>query len=126
MEFTCKRSKGRTMSRYEELENRTVKFVQDVLAFCQLLPSDPAINEIKRQLMRAAGSVAANYHEANEGISRKDFLLHVRIARKEAKESRMWLRVVPAFDHTKVEQARLIQEASELLFIFTAIIKKSE
>lgn len=114
------------MSRYEELENRTVKFVQDVLAFCQSLPSDPALNEIKRQLMRAAGSVAANYHEANEGISRKDFLLHIRIARKEAKESRMWLRVVPARDHINAEQARLIQEASELLFIFTAIIKKCE
>lgn len=114
------------MSRYEDLENRTVKFAQDALVFCQSLRSDPALNEIKRQLMRSAGSVAANYHEANEGISRKDFLLHLRIARKEAKESRMWLRVLSASDHSIEERTRLIQEASELLFIFTAIIKKSE
>lgn len=114
------------MNRYEDLENRTLRFAKDILALCQQLPSDPAVNEIKRQLMRAAGSVAANYHEANEGISRKDFLLHVRIARKEAKESRMWLQVISASDLLTKERTRLVQEASELLFIFTAIIKKSE
>jgi four helix bundle protein len=114
------------MNRHEDLEDRTLRFAKDILALCQRLPTEIALNEVKKQLMKAGGSVAANYHEANEAVSRKDFLLHVRIARKEAKEARMWLQVVPEYERTMEEQRRLIQEASELLFIFTAIIKKSE
>lgn len=114
------------MNRFENLEQRTMKFAKDVLALCQALPQDIALNEVKRQLMKAAGSVGANYHEANEAVSRKDFLLHVRIARKESKESRMWLGVVPEHQHTKDEQLRLADEAMQLVRIFTSIIKKSE
>ncbi|WP_372845383.1 four helix bundle protein [Pontiella sp.] len=75
-------------------------------------------------MVRSSGSVAANYIEANEALSKKDFLMRVKICRKEAKESKLWLRLIKA-DDLEDDRAKLEQEAHEPTCIFGAIITKS-
>jgi len=75
-----------------DLEDRTFDFAKDVRVFCKEIPKTLANHEDIKQLVRASGSVGANYIEANESLSKKDFLMRVKICRKEAKESRYWLR----------------------------------
>ena len=86
-----------------------------------------AAREDGSQLLRASGSVGANYIEANESLSKKDFLMRIKICRKEAKESGYWLRLIdvgrdPAL---ALEVENLIQESTELTSIFGAILHKS-
>jgi four helix bundle protein len=90
-----------------------------------LLPRTICNVEDVRQLARSSGSVGANYIEANEAISKKDFAHRLRIARKESKESRHWLRLIDTNDRSQAESEReaLIQEATELVRIFSAILK---
>ena len=79
-----------------------------------------------KQLVRSSGSVGANYIEANESISKKDFNLRIKISRKEAKESRYWLQLVYLkTEEQEEERVELIQEAKELMLIFSAIMRKS-
>lgn len=110
-----------------DLEERTFLFAQTVRAFVKLLPNTMANQEDGRQLIRASGSVGANYIEANESLSKKDLLLRLRIARKETKESRYWLRLLDVADGGQLAEVRadLIAEATELLAILSAIIKKA-
>ena len=70
--------------------------------------------------------VGANYIEANEALSKKDFVLRIKICRKEAKESRYWLRLLEAAGALDAERKALVQEAQELMNIFGAIVRKSE
>jgi four helix bundle protein len=95
--------------------------------FTKQIPKTLA-NEDFKQLVRSSGSVGANYIEANEFISKKDFLMRIKICRKEAKESRYWLRLVDTADDAAREKYRndLIREATELTSIFGAILRKSE
>ena len=74
----------------------------------------------------ASGSVGANYIEANEAIGKKDFVMKAKICRREAKESRYWLRLIDIDEKLEVAQARLLNEADELMKIFGAIVRKSE
>jgi four helix bundle protein len=78
--------------------------------------------------VRASGSVGAKYIEANEALSPKDFLLRIKICRKEAKESRMFLRLLHLAGDPALESAReaLVQEATELTNIFGAIVRRRE
>ena len=110
-----------------DLEERTLRFAKDVRQFVKMLPRSIAAIEDCKQLVRASGSVGANYLEANESLSRKDFLMRIRIARKEAKESRYWLHLIDAASAVS-EQSRLLllQEAKELMLILSAIMRKSE
>ncbi len=80
--------------------------------------------EIGKQLIRASGSVGANYIEAEESLSKKDFAMRIKISRKEAKESKYWLNLSePKEDQTR-EKEELIQEATELTKIFGSIAEK--
>jgi len=80
-----------------------------------------------RQLVRASGSVAANWIEADEALSKKNFLMRVKICRKEAKESRLFLRLLDAglTKNVTISRDGLANEARELTLIFSAIISKS-
>ena len=93
-----------------------------------MLPITIANNEDSKQLVRASGSVGANYREANEALSKKDFLMRVKICRKEAKESRYWLQLVDVGqdENVEVERQSLQNEATELTCIFGSIVTKSE
>ncbi len=113
------------MSKTYDLEERTYLFAKEVRAFVRKVVKDiPNIEDCK-QLVRSSGSVAANYIEANEALSKKDFRMRAKICRKEAKESKLWLRLILDERHD-TERARLEQEAHELTCIFGAIITKSE
>ena len=112
------------MSRPYDLEERTFEFAKAVRAFVRRVTKDiPNIEDCK-QVVRSSGSVAANYIEANESLSKKDFLMRAKICRKEAKESRLWLRLILA-EGIEEERIRLEQEAKELTHIFGAIVTKS-
>lgn len=109
-----------------DLEDRTYRFARDVREFVKQLPQTILNAEDVRQLVRSSGSVGANYIESQEALSRKDFRMRVRIARKEAKESPYWLRLLNCGPEESIRRMcdRLTQEASELVNILSAIINK--
>jgi four helix bundle protein len=77
-----------------DLEDRTLNFAKHTIEFINKLPKILTNVEISKQLVRSAGSVGANYTEANESLSKKDFIMRIKICRKEAKESCYWLKLV--------------------------------
>lgn len=108
-----------------DLEQRTFLFAQSVRAFVKSLPRTLANAEDVRQLVRASGSVAANWIEADEALSKKDFLVRAKICRKEAKESRLFLRLIEVGTSNTSSRDALAMEAYELTLIFSTIISKS-
>lgn len=119
---------GEKQKNYYDLEERTFLFASDVRAFTKRLPWMLENVEDIKQLIRASGSVAANYIEANEALSRKDFTYRIKISRKESKESRLFLRLVDTGKDNELEEERktLANEALELVKIFNSIAEKSE
>jgi four helix bundle protein len=111
-----------------DLEERTFTFAANARVFVKEVPKTLSNIEDSKQLIRATGSIGANYIEANEALRRKDFTLRVKICRKEAKEARYWLRLIDTNHDRELEQKRkdLIREATELMNIFGAILRKSE
>jgi len=111
-----------------DLEERSFQFAKAVRAFLKTVPRTLANIEDGKQLIRSSGSIGANYIEANECLGKKDFKLRIRISRKEAKETVYWLRLLDAGSNLNVESNRnnLIQEATELMRILAAILRKSE
>ncbi len=111
-----------------DLEERTFIFAKNVRLFVKTLSQTIANIEDGKQVIRASGSVGANYREANEALSKKDFVMRIKISRKEAKESSYWLRLIN--ETNDLENANdalyLIQEANELKKIFSAILEKSK
>ena len=119
-------TKTRNSKQYD-LEDRTLAFAKRVRAFVKRLRKTIANIEDSKQLIKASGSVGANYIEANEAISKKDFILRIKICRKEANESRYWLRLVDTNDEElEDERKELEQEATELTNIFGSILRKSD
>jgi four helix bundle protein len=117
----------KTNSKPYDLEERTYGFAKRVRDFAKRLPRTLSNIEDVRQLVRASGSVGANYIEADESLSKKDFVMRIKICRKEAKESHYWLRLVNTSENAELEDERnsLLQEAKELTNIFGAILQKS-
>src|SRR3989338_4425064 len=115
-------SEKKDPKRYD-LEERTFKFAERVRNLVNRLSRSLTNIEFGVQLARAAGSVGANYIEANESLSKKDFLVRIKICRKESKESRYWLGLVEPSEKDLGEQKALIQEATELMKIFGAILE---
>ena len=111
-----------------DLEERTLRFAKKVRAFVKGLPRTVCNFEDIKQLVKASGSIGANYIEANESLSKKDFILRIKIARKEAKEATYWLRLVDPGADTSVStlQNEMIQESIELMKILGAILRKCE
>lgn len=115
-------------SKQYDLEDRTFEFARRVRAFVKKLNKTIANIEDGKQLIKASGSVGANYIEANEALSKKDFIMRIKICRKEAKESRYWLRLIDTGVNKELENERkeLIIEAGELTHIFGSIVTKSK
>jgi four helix bundle protein len=115
------------VARPYDLEERTELFAREVRAFVKRVPYTIANREDGRQVIRSSGSVGANYIEANEALSRKDFAMRVKISRKEAKESAYWLRLLDVGTDPMIaaERQRLVQEAGELMRIMCSIINKA-
>lgn len=109
-----------------DLEARTLAFAKSVRQFVKALPRSVANLEDGKQVVRSSGSVGANYIEANEALSKKDFLMRIKIARKEAKESSYWLKIIEVERPFEERRVALEHEATELVLILSAIIRKSE
>jgi four helix bundle protein len=108
-----------------DLEERMAKFGEDVIIFLRTIPRDEITRPLISQLIRSATSVGANYCEANEAASKKDFRNKVCIARKEAHESKHWLRMVAKAVLESAKKAReLWKETHELTLILASITKK--
>lgn len=112
----------------QDLEERTYLFAEDCRQFIRTLPRTLSNNEDSKQLIRSSGSVAANWIEAAEALSDKDFIYRLKVSRKEARESQLWLKLLNPDGKEDVEQKRqaLIQEAEELKRILSSIIIKKE
>ena len=111
-----------------DLEERTYNFARDTRLLIKKISRTVSNIEDCKQLTRSSGSVPANYIEANESLSKKDFVLRIKICRKESKESMLWLRLLDTdgADNLDKERARLLQEATELMKIFGSILKNSD
>ncbi|KKT12890.1 MAG: hypothetical protein UV94_C0039G0004 [Parcubacteria group bacterium GW2011_GWC1_43_30] len=109
-----------------DLEERTFEFAKRVRAFVKNLSKTVGNIEDGKQVVRSSGSQAANYIEANEALSKKDFIMRVKISRKETKESELWLKLCEINDTMENERQQLLQEALELRKIFGSIIEKSK
>jgi four helix bundle protein len=112
-------------TKHYDLEERTMAFAMRVNKYIGRLPKTISNLEIGKQLVRSAGSVGANYIEANESLGRKDFIMHIKISRKEAKESRYWLHIAVPESINEEEKIALVNESNELMNIFGAIYRKS-
>ena len=109
-----------------DLEERTYLFAKNCRLLIQSLPKTISNIEDGKQLVRSSGSVAANYIEANEKLGDKDFKFRLKISRKEAKESVLWLRLLKDLNSKfETELIMLTQESEELRKILSAIINKS-
>ncbi len=114
-------------SKRYDLENRTFEFAKNVALYTRKLPPNVSNFEYGRQVVDASGSVGANYIEANESLGKKDFLMRIKICRKEAKESAYWLGLIVETNDEKYGQEgrTLFNEATELKKIFSSILAKS-
>jgi four helix bundle protein len=108
-----------------DLEERTLRFAKRVVALVDKLPRTITTIEIGKQLVRSAGSVGANYIEANEALSKKDFQMRIKICRKEAKESCYWLRLLTCEGDQDGERESLLKESTEIMKIFGSIVEKT-
>ncbi len=115
-------------SKQYDLEDRTLAFAKKTRAFVKKLRKTVANIEDGKQVIRSSGSVGSNYIEANEALSKKDFIMRVKICRKEAKESRYWLQLIDTQGEPEQEKKRkdLAKEATELMNIFGSILRKSK
>jgi four helix bundle protein len=111
-----------------DLEERTFQFAKAVRLFVKTMPKTIANLNDGKQVVRASGSIGANYREANESLSKKDFLMRIKISRKEAKESAYWLRLIHETNEIPNDQEiqNLQQEALELKKILSSILEKSK
>jgi four helix bundle protein len=111
-----------------DLEDRTFQFAKNIALYVKQLPKNISNLKYGKQVVRASGSVGANYIEANEALSKKDFIMRIKICRKESKESAYWLRLIVETNDEKYKQEgiRLFNEAIELKKIFSSILVKSE
>ena len=110
-----------------DLEERTVRFAEDVIDLCKELNITPLNRRIIDQLIGSSGSIGANYCEACEAESKKDFRHKMGIAKKEIKETKHWLRLLVKVHEDKKDKCRpLWKEAHELLLIFSKSIETSK
>ena len=110
-----------------DLEDRTTEFAKRVIRLCRALPKNAMNNRLVGQIVGSAGSIGANYREANDALGKKDFIHRLKISRKEAKETIHWLILIEeANPEIKERMAELMKEVTELKNILSAIIIKSQ
>lgn len=111
------------MPKYD-LEERTAKFGEAVIAFAKRLPNGPVMSPLIGQVVRSGTSIGANYAEADDAQSKKEFLQKIGYCRKESRETKHWLRMIAAAGSDHKDEARLLwQEEKELHLIFASICR---
>lgn len=113
-------------SKKYDLEERTARFGEDIIVFLKTIRESSITKPLKSQLVRSATSIGANYMEADGAESKKDFRHKIALCKKEAKETKHWLRMISKSEETTKDQCRqLWKEAQELTLIFSAILQRS-
>src|SRR3990167_3257436 len=108
-----------------DLEERTAKFGEDVIKFCQKMPRGPITDPLITQLVKCGTSVGANYSEADDAESKADFKHKIGICKKESRECKHFLRMSAVAASETKERARILwKEAQEINLIFNSIYKK--
>jgi four helix bundle protein len=124
--LSCRNAAMRSTDVYD-LKERTAHFGEAVIEFCSALPVGPVTVPLITQLVKAGTSIGANYCEADEGESKKDFRHKIGICRKESKETKYWLRMMAKAVAAKSGAAKVLwQEGKELHLIFCAIIRTTD
>jgi four helix bundle protein len=109
-----------------DLEERTALFGETVVRFAKTIPKNPVTTPLISQVVRSGTSVGANYCEADDAVSKRDFKNKIGTCRKESRETKLWLRMIATAEpDLKTEARKLWQEAKELHLIFAAIWRKS-
>lgn len=109
-----------------DLEDRTLTFSKKLLLLVRKLPKIPSNFSLGDQVLRSGTSVGANYREANDALGDKDFGMRIKISRKEAKETVYWLELLKQNNpELEPDISSLLDEASQLVKIFSTIIKRS-
>ena len=112
--------------REHDLEERTARFGEQVIAFCKETTKNQVTAPLVSQLVRSATSVGANYCEADDAGTKKEFRHRISICRREARETKHWLRMMVAAEPARKDEARTLwQEAKELNLIFATIFRSS-
>ncbi len=113
-------------SKRYDLEERTLRFGEEIIDFTKNLPQNLITKPLINQLIRSGTSIGANYCEADEANSKKDFINKVVIAKKESKETRYWLKMIAyAIPEFKEAAEKIWKEAQELNLILAAIVRNS-
>ncbi len=122
--MVLKEEAGKKLPR-QDLRERTALFGEAIIGFAKKIPQNPVNNRLIAQLVGAGTSVGANYCEADDAVSGKEFKQKIGTSRKESKESMFFLRMVAAAEPSLANEARqLWREAKELNLIFGAIWRK--
>lgn len=109
-----------------DLEERTAKFAENSINFSKKIPQNPITLPIVSQFIRSSTSIGANYCEADDAESRMDFKHKIGICKKEARETKYWLRMIAVASPDFKEEAKILwKEAKELNLIFNAIVRST-
>jgi len=110
-----------------DLEERVEKFGENIIDFIKSIKPDDINRPLIRQIIKSGTSVGANYLEANEASSKRDFRNKIFISKKESNETKHWLRMITKANPEKRNEAKILwQEAHELTLIFGKIVKSCE
>ena len=108
-----------------DLEERTAQFGEAIIRFARTLPQDVITTPLISQLVRSGTSVGANYCEADDAVSKRDFRHRISICKKESRETKFWLRMIATAVPESKPQCRILwREAKELHLIFSAIWRR--
>ena len=117
-------AKFQNKNRPYDLRERLLVFTRRILLICRMLQKNQECENIRKQLSRAASSIGANFEEADGSVTKKDFICKASISRKEAKETRYWLRVISGVFVKEELLIGDIQEIDEIISILSAILIK--
>jgi len=117
----------KTQNSKYDLEERTLEYGKRIIRLAQALPKNTVNFKLTDQFVRSGTSMGANYREANETETKKDFQFRMRICRKEGKETIYWLQLIIEANPDFAKRIEpLLQETRELVKIFAAIIEKTK
>jgi four helix bundle protein len=122
--FQMQYFKRRENDKIFDLRERLLIFTKRIFQICKMLLKTPECDKIRKQLSGAGSAIGANYEEADGAIIKKDFINKVAIARKEAKETRYWLRVIKGVFIEEIEIRKDIKETEEIINILSSILIK--
>jgi len=109
-----------------DLVERATKFTKSVIALSRRLPKTAENVDFILQLIRSSSSIGANYIEANDALGKRDFLMRVKTARREANETKYWLELITCDAESDMTRKELIDEATQLVKILSTIASKVE